>query len=139
MEDTVRNIEFNSTVYERAKTSLVMDRSFKEFGQKKDESEKTVEQFFIDYEDLFFQIPIEGNINSHQYLIEKSSQLYKVESTLQDIQPLIDEINTLRSQSVVDQQTILELKLQLGQVGDLTPVEYEEYKTIAENSVAAEE
>ena len=139
MEDTVRNIEFNSTVYERAKTSLVMDRSFKEFGQKKDESEKTVEQFFIDYEDLFFQIPIEGNINSHQYLIEKSSQLYKVENTLQDIQPLIDEINTLRSQSVVDQQTILELKLQLGQVGDLTPVEYEEYKTIAENSVAAEE
>jgi hypothetical protein len=29
----------------------------------------TVDDFFVQYENLFFQIPKEGDINSHQYLV----------------------------------------------------------------------
>lgn len=117
MEDT-RNIELIPKVYEKGKTDVVLDREFKEFGQPLYQTEeKSVEQFFMDYEELYFRIPAEGSSNSHQYLVEKSSEIYRAGSQLTDIQPLLDEINLLRSQSVVDQTTILELRSKLSEVG----------------------
>ena len=40
-----------------------------------------------------------------------------LEETEPDIQPLLDEITLLRSQSVVDQQTIIDLRTQLAVMG----------------------
>ena len=117
MENTRVNVGFESKVYSRAEADFVLDRSFSQFGQQEPVTEKTVEQFFIDYEDLYYQIPVEGDINSHEYLIRKSSELVNIESTLQDIQPLLDEITLLRSQSVADQQTIIDLRTQLATMG----------------------
>lgn len=109
------SVDFNrKKVYNKASFSEVVDRSFKEFGQEPSESVKTVEQFFLDYEDLFFQIPATGSANSHQYLIERSSQLYKLNQELIDVQPLIDEITALKTQNVEYQQTIIDLRIQLG-------------------------
>lgn|SRR5574344_1444 len=107
-------IAFIPRVYEKSSLDVVVDRSFKEFGQTVSVEKKSVEQFFADYEDLYFQIPVEGTTGSHQYLVEKSSELYSIENPAVDIQPLLDEITTLRSQSVVDQQTILDLRTQLA-------------------------
>lgn len=117
MAEYARSVGFTPRAYEKREADLVLDKSFKEFGQVTVDSEKTVEQFFQDYEDLFYQIPVSGSM-SHQYLVEKSSEMYKVNSgdALVDIQPLIDEITLLRSQSVVDQQTILDLQMQLANV-----------------------
>lgn len=109
-------VNFNTQVYGRRATEEVVDRSFKEFGQRNVLSGKTVEQFFQDYEDLFFQIPASGSVNSHQYLIEKSSELFRVEQVMEDIQPLLDEITLLRSQSVQDQQTIIDLNLKIAEL-----------------------
>lgn len=118
MEDTKVSVGFQSKVYDRSEADFVLDRSFSQFGQQEQPvTEKTVEQFFVDYEDLFYQIPVEGEINSHEYLIRKSSELYKLGDTLVDIQPLLDEITLLRSQSVVDQQTIVDLRTQLAMTG----------------------
>lgn len=114
------NIGFTSKGYNRSEVDFVLDRSFTQFGQQSEETEKTVEQFFVDYEDLFFQIPVEGETNSHEYLVKKSSELsrlYSSGSSLEDIQPLLDEITMLRSQSVVDQQTIVDLRTQLATIG----------------------
>lgn len=108
-------VDFNTLVYDRNSTDEVVDRSFREFGQTDVLDSKTVDQFFRDYEDLYFQIPVTGS-NSHQYLIEKSSELYKVDSPLEDIQPLLDEITLLRSQSVQDQQTIIDLNLKIAEL-----------------------
>lgn len=115
MADHEKQLEFIPKVYERSKANVVLDKTFKEFGQTTVESKKTVSQFFQDYEDLFYQIPVTGSL-SHQYLVEKSSELYKVgeDETLSTIQPLIDEITLLRSQSVADQQTILDLQIQIS-------------------------
>ena len=120
MESTKVNVGFESKVYDRTEADFVLDRSFSQFGQREEVTEKTVEQFFIDYEDLYYQIPVEGEINSHEYLIRRSSELYKINDTLTDIQPLLDEITLLRSQSVADQQTIIDLRTQLAASGQST-------------------
>ena len=108
------SVEFNKRVYNRDSFQNVVDRSFKEFGQEPSESIKTVDQFFQDYEELFYRIPATGSINSHQYLVEKSSQLYQVDKDLIDIQPLIDEITALKAQNIEYQQTIVELRTQIA-------------------------
>lgn len=120
MEDnfnTNTSIGFQARGYNRTEADFVLDRSFSQFGQQETPVEKTVDQFFVDYEDLFYEIPVQGDINSHEYLIRKSSELYNIEKTSEDIQPLLDEITLLRSQSVADQQTIIDLRTQLASAG----------------------
>ena len=118
MENNNRvNVELKTKVYSRSEADFILDRTFSQFGQQEEVSGRTVEQFFIDYENLYYQIPVEGDINSHRYLIQKSSELVDLEETEPDIQPLLDEITLLRSQSVVDQQTIIDLRTQLAVLG----------------------
>lgn len=108
------SIDFVPQVYVRRDVQSVVDRSFKEFGQVVEEDPDTgVDQFFTDYENLYYLIPATGSNKSHQYLVEKSSELYKPEQITTDIQPLLDEITLLRSQSVADQQTIISLQTEI--------------------------
>lgn len=115
MENTV---DFVPKVYKRKDVQSVLDRAFREFGQIEEEqdSKTSIEQFFRSYEDLYYLIPATGSVNSHQYLVEKSSELYTPEQAVVDIQPLLDEITLLRSQSVSDQQTIISLQTELANI-----------------------
>lgn len=115
MENTV---DFVPKVYRRKDVQSVLDRAFREFGQIEEEqdSKTGIEQFFRSYEDLYYLIPATGSVNSHQYLVEKSSELYTPEQAAVDIQPLLDEITLLRSQSVSDQQTIVSLQTELANI-----------------------
>lgn len=115
MENTV---DFVPKVYKRKDVQSVLDRAFREFGQIEEEqdSKTGIEQFFRSYEDLYYLIPATGSVNSHQYLVEKSSELYTPEQAVVDIQPLLDEITLLRSQSVSDQQTIISLQTELANI-----------------------
>lgn len=115
MENTV---DFVPKVYKRKDVQSVLDRAFREFGQIEEEQDSkiSIEQFFRSYEDLYYLIPATGSVNSHQYLVEKSSELYTPEQAAVDIQPLLDEITLLRSQSVSDQQTIISLQTELANI-----------------------
>lgn len=62
------------------------------------DTEITVEQFFQYYEDLFFNIPVSGSINSHTYLVEKSQEYIGGSILDAEKQALIEEINSLRQQ-----------------------------------------
>lgn len=110
------NVEFSNLVVSRESVSEILDTSFKEFGQETVDSQKSVEQFFQDYSDLYYQIPAEGLVNSHEYLVSMSSQLLQVESTMLDIQPLLDEITALKSQAVSYQETIVELNTRIAEL-----------------------
>ena len=66
----------------------------------------TVDEFFKLYEEIFYQIPKEGDINSHRYILEKEADYLGVSLNTDDIQALLDEITTLR-QTVLDTQTAL--------------------------------
>jgi len=58
----------------------------------------TVDQFFEYYDQLFFDIPVSGSINSHQYLVNRSQEYLGGSVLDAEKQALIEEINSLRQQ-----------------------------------------
>jgi hypothetical protein len=78
-----------------------------------------VEELFRLYDKLYMLIPIEGENTSHQYLVERSSELYQIDAQLENIQPLLDEVASLRGQILEGNRRILELETQLANGGEL--------------------
>jgi hypothetical protein len=66
----------------------------------------TVDDFFELYEQLFYQIPKEGDTNSHQYILQREADYLGISLSQDDVQALLDEITSLRQQ-VLDTQTII--------------------------------
>lgn len=102
-------IRLQKTVYEKGNVDKVIDRTFSTFAQPVPvEDLPTVEEFFELYEQLYYEIPIEGVTQSHQYLVQRSSELLNFEKDTDDIQPLLDEIAILREQILEYQQQLIE-------------------------------
>lgn len=57
-----------------------------------------VEDFFALYEELFFQIPISGETNSHEYLVKTSLEYIGAPVVSDNERALLEEINDLRRQ-----------------------------------------
>ena len=72
----------------------------------------SIGEFFTLYNDLFYEIPKEGEVNSHQYLIKTSVEYVGSQSTSNDIQALLNEITNLREENLALQQNIAELTIQ---------------------------
>lgn len=106
-----RNISIEKTVFEKGNFERVIDTSFKTFVRSTALAETTsVEEFFKIYDEIFFEIPAEGETNSHEYLIKRSSEITDISTDSQDIQPLLDEIAQLREQLLLANEQILELQ-----------------------------
>jgi hypothetical protein len=60
----------------------------------------TVERFFELYDQLFFDIPVEGEINSHKYIVERSTQYLGGSIFDAEKAALVEEINSLRQQLI---------------------------------------
>ena len=102
-------VRLQKTVFKKDNFDKVVDRSFTTFAQLiAVEDLPTVEEFFNLYEQLYFEIPIEGVTQSHQYLIQRSSELIDFQKDTDDIQPLLDEIAILREQILEYQQQLIE-------------------------------
>lgn len=100
-------------VYGRNTYTRVIDTSFSELYTPVTASaiteEVTVEQFFDLYDQLFFQIPATGEVNSHEYLVKRSTE-YLGGSVLTDNErAYIEEINSLRQQLLEANQNYLNL------------------------------
>jgi hypothetical protein len=79
----------------------------------------TVDEFFQNYEQLFFEIPKFGEINSHEYLI-KTSQAYIGSTVVNDeIVLLQQEITQLRRQLIEIQREPVQLISQTLQTSGL--------------------
>ena len=105
------DVKIQKTVYNSVEFGKVVDRSFNTFVQPiAEEDPDTVDELFRLYEKLYFEIDIEGETNSHEYLIKKSSELVSFERSTEEIQPLLDEIAQLREQNLLLNQQILELE-----------------------------
>ena len=77
-------------------------------------SQVTIEQFFQEYQDLFYSIPKFGDINSHSYIVNTSSDYIGANAVNDDlIQSLIEEINNLRQEN-------LDLQNQINQTQNIT-------------------
>ena len=66
----------------------------------------TVDEFFVLYDELFYQIPKEGETNSHRFILQREAEYLGVIIDQTDIQALLDEITSLRQQ-LLDSQTLL--------------------------------
>ena len=94
------NINLNKQVYDKRQYSKVIDTSFKQLGvqtiQEQIVTQPNTNEFFIMYNDLFYDIPELGAVNSHEYLIKKSSEYINFEANQEEIIALQAEISQLR-------------------------------------------
>jgi hypothetical protein len=104
-------IPIEKTVYDKNTFSKVIDTQFSQLlnNQFEETPVFTIDDFFELYEQLFYQIPKEGDTNSHQYILQKEADYLGVIINQDDIQALLDEITTLRQQILDSQTTISEL------------------------------
>lgn len=105
-------VEIKKTVLNNEKFKRTVDTSFTFFAKPVPvQDPDTVEELFRLYNKLFFAIPITG-INSHQYLVAKSTELYTAPEVNEEIQPLLDEIAELRTRLLEANQEIFNLTQQ---------------------------
>jgi hypothetical protein len=102
-------IPIEKQVFDKAAFGKVVDTQFHQLLNNTAEETPvfTIDDFFQLYEDLFYQIPKEGDTNSHRYILEKEADYLGVIISQDDIQALLDEITNLRQQ-VLDTQTALD-------------------------------
>jgi len=110
----MKRIELNKNVFPKNQFEDTVNIQFTELVSQPDEtffdaSLATVEDFFIIYENLFYNIPKTGDINSHEYLIKKSTDYTGYEAENTAIQPLLDEIASLREENLELRQQNIDL------------------------------
>lgn len=104
-------IRIQKQVYRSDQVNNLVDREFTTFTKPVTVVDTdTIEELFRLYDKLYYSIPLEGEQNSHQYLLQKSSELTDFEKTTEDIQPLLDEIAQLRQQLLEANQQLFELQ-----------------------------
>jgi len=104
-----QQIPIERQVFDKDTFGRVINTQFSQLLNQQQAEENpvfTLEDFFELYESLFFQIPKEGDNESHRYILEKTAEYLGVIISQDDIQALLDEITNLRQQ-VLDLQTTL--------------------------------
>ena len=102
-------ISIEKQVYDKLSFSKVVNTQFSQLLNNVNEETPTftIDDFFQLYDQLFYQIPKEGDVNSHRYMLEKSAEYLGVIINQDDIQALLEEITNLRQQ-VLDTQIALD-------------------------------
>jgi len=108
------NVDINLTTYNRAQFNKAVDTTFTEFGVTGEPEESVVNQvdvntFFQAYDNLFLEIPKQGELNSHQYLANRSGEYAGGEDIDAQIEALTAEVTQLREENVALQQQLLQL------------------------------
>jgi hypothetical protein len=111
-------IVLTKLVYDKNQYQKVIDTTFTQLVQPASQATgsalPTVNEFFDYYNQLFFDIPKFGEINSHEYLIKTSTEYIGASSVVNDeLQALIDEVTELRQENLDLQQQLL---------GSITPL-----------------
>ena len=73
------------------------------------ETQVTVEDFFNLYNELFYDIPAEGDSNSHAFLVRISGEYIAFDETDAEIEALRDEITILREDNLALEQEVVTL------------------------------
>jgi hypothetical protein len=108
----VDNVRIQKTVYNSTEFERVVDRTFSTFTQPTtQEDPDTPEELFRLYDKLYLSIDVEGETNSHEFLIRRSSELVNFERSTEEIQPLLDEIAQLRQQILLLNQQIVQTEI----------------------------
>jgi hypothetical protein len=123
----MENINLLKQVYSKDQFQNTIDTNFTQLANTiptpVTASQVTIDQFFTEYQDLFYSIPKFGNTNSHEYLVKTSGAYIGSTATQNDdtINALINEINLLRQENLSlqraqTQQTINDVKSTLDTI-----------------------
>ena len=107
------NYSLNKTVYNKREYVNVIDTSFTQLQPPPPPVEDTitVEQFFEYYNKIFYDIPTNGSINSHEYLVKTSGEYINAAAPNDETQLLLDEITSLRQQLLESQQILINTQI----------------------------
>ena len=102
---TVEKTVFNKDL------SKVINTQFRQLGQTEGlPTEISLDDFFKLYDDLFYIIPKEGDINSHRYILNREAEYLGVGITDEiDVQALLDEITNLRQELLDANKNLTEI------------------------------
>ena len=102
-----QKVDTRKNVFDKNQYSKTIDTSFKEFGvttiSDDLQSQPTIEQFFELYNQLFYDIPPNGETNSHEFLVQQSGEYINFEANAEEIRALQDEIANLREELLSSQ------------------------------------
>lgn len=109
-----QEIRLVKDVYGRNTFTRVVDTSFTELYTPVTASaalaqQITVDEFFDLYNELFFDIPATGELNSHEYLVARSTEYLGGGVLTDNERAYIEEINSLRQQLLEANANILSL------------------------------
>ena len=97
-----KNIDLNKTVFNKRDYEKTIDSSFTQLGvksvQEQINEQPTIQKFFDMYNELFYDIPEMGELNSHEFLIKTSGEYIDSEIDNEVIQALQNEIAQLREE-----------------------------------------
>jgi hypothetical protein len=107
-------IKIQKTIYGLQSFNSVIDTDFTQLANSKKptdiKSEMTVDEFFNEYDILFYDIPLDGTENSHLGLASKSLEYLGI--SLEDLQ---NEIQELREENInLKQQILLSSQINIG-------------------------
>ena len=104
-------IPIQKTVFSKDTYGRVIDTQFRQLITQDGEEQLsfTVDDFFELYDQLFYQIPTEGETNSHRYILQREADYLGISISQDDVQALLDEITSLRQQILDAQTTINDL------------------------------
>jgi hypothetical protein len=104
-------IDLSKTTFSRKNFEKVVDNRFKQLLNNRAAVDEvfTIDDFFQLYDDLFFQIPKEGEIQSHRFILNQTAEHLGINiNDGTNIQALLDEITTLRSELLSANKTLLD-------------------------------
>jgi hypothetical protein len=112
-----QEVKLNRKVYGKVSYPKVVNTEFSQLVQPSTiidvPDPLTVAEFFQEYNRLFFDIPQNGSSGTHEELVKRSSSYLGVTGQSEEIQALLDEINSLRAQLLSAQQEIINLSLDI--------------------------
>ena len=109
------NLLLNRDAFNKTAFNNTVDTNFTELDQLPpdlsffDPNLATVNDFFNIYQNLFFEIPKFGTVNSHEYLVVESTAYTNFIENQEQIDALLEEIVDLREQNLQLQLDINEL------------------------------
>ena len=112
----MENLNLSKKVYAKNQYEKVIDTNFSQLATSPSLTPIatptiSVDEFFQNYTQIFFQIPKFGTTNSHEYLIKTSTEYIGYAPINADIQALIEEINNLQQQNLKLNQQLIDLQL----------------------------
>ena len=120
----MEQVNLNRQVFDKDKFNQTVDTTFSQLGPQQpdptffDINLATQEDFFTLYNKFFFEIPKEGDVNSHTYLITESTEYVGFQQNNEEIQALLQEIADLREENLALRQENVDLITQVYDPAD---------------------